>query len=98
MLSHQFSETMQKSLHKQKNLSEETILIIIVSKNTTITISRETRDLLLKLKGKKSWDSFLREMALEEIKKKRQEIREKLQELLELEYEDVRVKRWAREF
>ncbi|AJB41417.1 hypothetical protein TCARB_0343 [Thermofilum adornatum 1505] len=37
-------------------------------------------------------------MALEEIKKKRQEIREKLQELLELEYEDVRVKRWAREF
>jgi hypothetical protein len=69
-----------------------------VSKNTTITISRETRDLLLKLKGKKSWDSFLREMALEEIKKKRQEIREKLQELLELEYEDVRVKRWAREF
>jgi hypothetical protein len=85
-------------LHKQKNLSGETILIIIVSKNTTITISRETRDLLLKLKGKKSWDSFLREMALEEIKKKRQEIREKLQELLELEYEDVRVKRWAREF
>ncbi|MEM0008990.1 MULTISPECIES: hypothetical protein [Thermofilum] len=69
-----------------------------MSKNTTITISRETRDLLLKLKGKKSWDSFLREMALEEIKKKRQEIREKLQELLELEYEDVRVKRWAREF
>jgi len=98
VLSHQFSETMQKSLHKQKNLSGETILIIIVSKNTTITISRETRDLLLKLKGKKSWDSFLREMALEEIKKKRQEIREKLQELLELEYEDVRVKRWAREF
>jgi hypothetical protein len=85
-------------LHKQKNLSGETILIIIVSKNTTITISRETRDLLLKLKGKKSWDSFLREMALEEIKKKRQEIREKLQELLELEYEDVKVKRWAREF
>lgn len=69
-----------------------------MSKNTTITISRETRDLLLKLKGKKSWDSFLREMALEEIKKKRQEIREKLQELLELEYEDVKVKRWAREF
>lgn len=69
-----------------------------MSRNTTITISRETRDLLLKLKGKKSWDSFLREMALEEIKKKRQEIREKLQELLELEYEDVRVKRWAREF
>ena len=85
-------------MHKQKNLSGETIFIIIVSRNTTITISRETRDLLLKLKGKKSWDSFLREMALEEIKKKRQEIREKLQELLELEYEDVKVKRWAREF
>jgi hypothetical protein len=65
---------------------------------TTIKVSRETRDLLLKLKGKNSWDSFLRELALSEIQERRQRIRKKLEELLELDYGDVVVKKWAKEF
>ncbi|MCC6002816.1 MAG: hypothetical protein LM590_00540 [Thermofilum sp.] len=69
-----------------------------MSKSTTITVSRETRELLHKLKGRKTWDSFLRELALEELRKKREKIREELEKLLELEYEDVRVRSWAREF
>ena len=56
---------------------------------TAIRVSRETRDLLLKLKGKKSWDSFLREIALAEIQKRRKIVREKLEELLELDYGEV---------
>uniref|UniRef100_A0A7C1CCZ0 VapB-type antitoxin n=1 Tax=Thermofilum adornatum TaxID=1365176 RepID=A0A7C1CCZ0_9CREN len=65
---------------------------------TAIRVSRETRDLLLKLKGKKSWDSFLREIALAEIQKRRKIVREKLEELLELDYGEVVVKNWAKEF
>jgi hypothetical protein len=65
---------------------------------TAIRVSRETRDLLLKLKGKKSWDSFLRKIALVEIQKRRKIVREKLEELLELNYGEVVVKKWAKEF
>lgn len=65
---------------------------------TAIRVSRETRDLLFKLKGKKSWDSFLRELALAEIQKRRKIVREKLEELLELDYGEVVVKKWAKEF
>jgi hypothetical protein len=65
---------------------------------TAIRVSRETRDLLLKLKGKKSWDSFLRGLALTEMQKRRQTVRKKLEELLELDYGDVVVKKWAKEF
>jgi len=65
---------------------------------TAVRVSRETRDLLLKLKGKKSWDSFLRDIALAEMQKRRQKVRKKLEELLELDYGDVVVKKWAKEF
>ena len=63
---------------------------------TAIRVSRETRDLLLKLKGKKSWDSFLCDIALAEMQKRRQIVRKKLEELLELDYGDVVVKKMGK--
>jgi len=69
-----------------------------MGKVTTITVSRETRELLSKLKGRESWDSFLKRLALEELKKRKDKVREELERLLELEYEEVRVRSWAREF
>lgn len=65
---------------------------------TTITVSRETKMLLKKVKGSETWDSFLRQLALRELEAKREEARRKLNELLELEYEEVRVREWAREY
>jgi len=69
-----------------------------MGKVTTITVSRETRELLSKLKGRETWDSFLKRLALEELKKRKDKVREELERLLELEYEEVRVRSWAREF
>jgi hypothetical protein len=63
--------------------------------DTTITVSMETKKLLEKLKGDETWDSFLRKIALDEIKKRREENRKKLAELL---VEDVGRAVWAREF
>jgi predicted CopG family antitoxin len=62
---------------------------------TTITISIETKKLLEKLKGRETWDSFLRRMALEELKKRREVNRKKLAELL---VEETGRAKWAREF
>ncbi len=62
---------------------------------TTITISVETKKLLEKLKRDETWDSFLRKIALEEIKKRREANRKKLSSLLISE--EGRAK-WAREF
>lgn len=68
-----------------------------MSETTTITVSRETKELLSKLKGEETWDSFLRKLALEELKKRRETVREELGKLLELEYKETRVESWARE-
>ena len=66
--------------------------------STTITVSVETKKLLEKIKGDRTWDAFLRELALEILESRRERVRRELNELLELEYEDVRVRRWAREY
>lgn len=66
--------------------------------STTITVSRKTKELLLRLKGEETWDSFLRRLALEALREKRERARERLRELLELDYEDVRVRSWSREY
>jgi len=66
--------------------------------STTITVSFETKKLLEKIKGDRTWDAFLRELALEILESRRERVRRELNELLELEYEDVRVRRWAREY
>ncbi len=65
---------------------------------TTITIREETKEMLREMKGEKDWDSFLRELAENYLKMKREEIRAKLRELLSAEYEEVKVRRWAREY
>lgn len=53
--------------------------------STTITISRETKEILEMLKGNKTWDEFLREVAEELVKKRREEARRALAQLLESE-------------
>lgn len=52
--------------------------------STSITISRETKEILM-LKGSKTWDEFLREVAEELVKRKREEARRALAQLLESE-------------
>jgi len=69
-----------------------------MNKLTTITVSYETKHLLEKIKGEETWDTFLRKIAVETLKKRRENIREKLAELLEVEFEEVKVKKWAREY
>jgi len=65
---------------------------------TTITIKEGTKEILREMKGDKDWDSFLRELAESYLKMKRKEVRDRLKELLLAEYDEVRVKRWAREY
>jgi len=65
--------------------------------STTIPVSRRTKRELEKLKGSRSWDEFLLDLVSEYRRKRMEEARRELNELLELEYEEVRVRRWARE-
>ncbi len=65
--------------------------------STTIPVSRRTKRELEKLKGSRSWDEFLLDLVSEYRRKRREAARRELNELLELEYEDVRVRRWTRE-
>jgi len=65
---------------------------------TTITIKEDTKELLKSLKGEKDWNSFLKDLAKEHLKAKREESRKKLKELLIMEFEDVKVKKWAKEY
>jgi len=62
---------------------------------TTITISKDTKEVLENLKGKRSWDVFLKELAREYMKSKREKIRKELRKLF---VEETRVKGWAREY
>lgn len=62
---------------------------------TTITISKSTKEILENLKGRRSWDAFLKELAREYMKSRRERIREELRKLF---VEETRVKGWAREY
>lgn len=62
--------------------------------NTTITISKETKKLLEMLKGNKTWEEFLREVAEELTKRKREVARKALAQLLDTE--DLERARWTR--
>lgn len=64
--------------------------------STTIPVSRRTKRELEKLKGSRSWDEFLLDLISEYRRSRMEAARRELNELLELEYEDVRVRRWAR--
>lgn len=65
---------------------------------TTITVSRETKELLAKLKGDKTWDKFLFELA---ENYRRERTKKALEELRKIEfdssYEEVRLKLRLRE-
>lgn len=65
---------------------------------TTITIKEGTKELLKEMKGDRDWDSFLRELAENYLKMKREEVRLRLKKFLSAEYDEVRVKGWAREY
>jgi len=71
---------------------------IIMNSRTTITISKETKLALEALKGDESWDEFLLRIIAEVQRIRREKNRERLSELLEAEFEEVRVKKWAREY
>ena len=43
-------------------------------------------------------DAFLKRVAIESLKSKRDRVRNRLNELLELELEEMRVKSWAMEY
>lgn len=62
---------------------------------TTITIRRDTKEALESIKFGKSWDTFLRKLAEEYMKLKREKVREELKKLFA---EEMRVRRWAREY
>jgi len=62
---------------------------------TTITISKNTKELLENIKGGKNWDALLRDIAEEYMKFKRKRVRRELKKLLS---EETRVKGWAREY
>jgi len=66
---------------------------------TTISVRDDVKKLLEELKGEKDWSSFLKELAEEYIALKREKIRKRLKELLVIdEFEELKVKRWAREY
>ncbi len=62
--------------------------------STTITISRETKALLEALKGGKTWDEFLRELAREAVKRRREDAGRALAEMLR--GEALERARWTR--
>jgi len=71
---------------------------IIMNSRTTITISKETKLVLEALKGVESWDEFLLGIIAEVQRIRREKSRGRLSELLEVEFEEVRVRKWAREY
>ncbi|MBO3768866.1 MAG: hypothetical protein QXS51_05960 [Thermoproteota archaeon] len=65
---------------------------------STIPVSKETKKRLESIKGNKAWDEFLNELANMALNEKRFKHRKRMQKLLEMEYDDTRVRKWAREY
>jgi len=68
-----------------------------MTRRTTIPISERVKEELRKMKGNRSWDELLIELISAYRSRRMENLREKLRELLELDYEDVKVRGWARE-
>lgn len=62
---------------------------------TTITINRNTKQMLENIKGEDKWDDLLRKLAEEYVKGKRAMVRKELKKLL---VKETRVRVWAREY
>ena len=65
--------------------------------STTITLSRETKEMLQRLKGNKTWDEFLLELALKEQRTRMEKALKKLREIPWVE-EDIKLKLKLKEF
>ncbi|MBO3833216.1 MAG: hypothetical protein FGF51_07565 [Candidatus Brockarchaeota archaeon] len=65
---------------------------------STIPVSKETKKLLESIKGDKAWDEFLNELASMALTEKRFKHRKRMQKLLEMGYDETRVRKWAREY
>ncbi len=65
---------------------------------TTITISRRTKEILARLKGDRTWDSFLLGLAEEYRRRRAEEALEQLREIdFDSSYEEARLKLRLRE-
>lgn len=69
-----------------------------MTKTTTIPISERVKEELRKMKGNRSWDELLIELISAYRSRRMENLREKLRELLELDYEEIKVRGWAREY
>ncbi|MEM3712294.1 MAG: hypothetical protein QXR97_01965 [Thermoproteota archaeon] len=65
---------------------------------STIPVSKETKKRLESIKGDKAWDEFLNELANMALNEKRFKHRKRMQKLLEMEYDETRVRKWAGEY
>ena len=66
---------------------------------TTISVKEDVKKLLEEVKGDKDWNTFLKELVEEYIEMRRERIRSKLKELLTIDdAEELRVKKWVREY
>ncbi len=63
-----------------------------------LPVSKETKKRLESIKGKKAWDEFLNELVNIALSENRLKNRKKMQKLLEMGYDEVRVRKWAREY
>ncbi len=70
----------------------------MMTRVTTIPVSRDVKEELIKIKGERSWDELLMELLSLYRAHKMKHSRKRLKELLELDYEEVRVRGWAREY
>lgn len=66
--------------------------------STTIPVKTETKKRLEGMKGRKTWDEFLDELANMVRSEKRVRHRKKMGKLLQMDFKEVKVKKWAREY
>lgn len=66
--------------------------------SSTITVSKRTKEILVRLKGNRTWDNFLLELAEEYRRKRAEEALERLRKIdFDSSYEEVRLKLKLRE-
>lgn len=65
---------------------------------TTIPVKSDTKRKLEAMKGKRTWDDFLEELANMTRFEKRAKYRRKMGKLLDMRFEEVKVRKWAREY
>lgn len=74
------------------------IIIYALGMSTTIPVSRRLKKVMERLKGEMTWEEFLEMLIHEVMNVKRERARARLRELLTMDFEEVRVRRWSREY